>query len=256
MPHDLLHILLIVCPLVFLAGFIDSIAGGGGLISLPAYLFAGLPAHQALATNKFSSTFGTALAFFRFAGSGKIRYKASLLAVAGALPGSFLGARLALACDEEYLKYLLFAVIPVIAAVVLVKKDFGGQDRSASVPAARTAVISFLAGSVIGTYDGFFGPGTGTFLILIMTGLIGFDLTTSSGNAKVVNLASNVAALAAFILSGKVLYLVGIPAALSGMLGGWLGSGLAVKKGAGAIKPIFLLVLLLLFGKIGIDLFR
>ncbi len=254
MEH-LLPTLAIICPLIFLAGFIDSIAGGGGLISLPAYLLTGLPAHQALATNKFSSSFGTLFATIRFIKGGKVHIKSSLAAVAGALPGSFLGARLALSLDEKYLKYLLIAVIPVIAAVILIKKDFGLQNISAYLTNKKMSAISFLAGLLIGTYDGFFGPGTGTFLILVMTGLIGFDLTTSSGNAKVVNLASNISAVTAFIISGKVLYIIGIPAAFFGILGGWIGSGLAVRKGAKAIKPVFMLVLAILLIKIIIDLF-
>lgn len=246
--------LAIVCPLIFLAGFIDSIAGGGGLISLPAYLFAGLPAHQAIATNKLSSTFGTLLAAIRFAKKGKIHYRSALVSVAGALPGSFTGAKLALACDEKYLKYLLLAMLPVIAAVVLLKKDFGNNDRSSTLSTSRTAALSLLAGLVVGAYDGFFGPGTGTFLILISTGLIGFDLTTSSGNAKIVNLASNISALVTFIISGNVIFLIGLPAALFGMLGNWIGSGLAVKNGAKAIKPVFVIVLIILFSKITFDI--
>ena len=104
-------------------------------------------------------------------------------------------------------------------------------------------------------YDGFFGPGTGSFLILTYTAVIGFDLTTASGNAKIVNLASNVAALITFILGGKIVYLLGIPAAISGILGNWIGSGLAIKNGSKVIRPVFIGVISMLFLKVGYDLF-
>jgi len=249
-----IQIILIVCPLIFLAGFIDSIAGGGGLISLPAYLFAGLPMHNAIATNKFSSTFGTAISTYRYIKSGSANLKSALASVVGALVGSYAGARLALALDEKYLQYFLIIALPVIAVFVLTRKNFGKDDTAFNLPPSKVVVFSVISGFVIGAYDGFFGPGTGTFLILAYTGIIGFNLKTASGNAKIVNLASNVAALITFIFSNKVMFQIGIPAALCGTLGNWLGSGLAIKKGSGVIKPFIIVVILLLFGKIFYDL--
>ena len=245
-----LHMLLIICPLTFLAGFIDSIAGGGGLISLPSYLFIGLPAHAALGTNKFSSSVGTLVAALRYAKNKRIHYRSALTAAASALPGSFAGAQLALALDEKFLKIFLVAALPAIAIFVLTRPKFGGEDRSSRLSAGRIAVLSLASGFLIGMYDGFFGPGTGTFLVLVFTGILGFDITTASGNTKVVNLASNIAALAAFVSGGTVVFAVGIPAALSGVIGNWLGSGLAVKNGERVIRPVFFIALLLLFGKI------
>lgn len=249
-----LNTLLIICPLVFVAGFIDSIAGGGGLVSLPAYLFVGLPVHFAYGTNKFSSSFGTFFSALRFMKSGQINYRSAISSVAGALVGSFLGAKAALALDDKYLKYCLIIMLPVIAVFILTRRGFGENDSTKNLSTKKIAVLSVLSGLLIGAYDGFFGPGTGTFLILVYTGVIGFNLTTASGNAKIVNLASNISALATFIAGGTVLFWVGIPAALFGMLGNWIGSGLAIKKGAKIIKPIFIVVIVLLFIKVGFEL--
>jgi uncharacterized protein len=249
-----LQTLLIICPLTFLAGFIDSIAGGGGLISLPSYLFIGLPSHAALGTNKFSSSIGTLVATIRYAKNKSIHYKSAFFAAAAALLGSYLGARLALAFDEKYLRLVLVGLLPVIAVFILTRRKFGEENKAASLAPQKILILSIIAGFVIGAYDGFFGPGTGTFLILVFTGMIGFDLATASGNTKVVNLASNIAALVAFIAGGAVVFSIGIPAALSGVLGNWIGSGLAIRNGAKVIRPVFTGVMVLLFGKILWDL--
>ena len=247
--------LLKVCPLIFAAGFVDSIAGGGGLISLPAYLFAGLPVHFAYGTNKFSSTFGTFFSTLRYMRNGQVYFASAAVSAAAALVGSHYGARAALALDEKYLRYCLIVLLPVIGAFVVTRRKFGETDTTKELAKTKILALSLAAGLVIGAYDGFFGPGTGTFLILVYTGVIGFNLTTASGNAKVVNLASNIAALLTFILGGKVNFLIGIPAALFGILGNWIGSGLAIKSGAKVIRPVFMGVLVLLFATIVKDFF-
>lgn len=249
-----LKIILIICPLVFLAGLIDSIAGGGGIISLPAYIFVGLPVHLASGTNKFSSTCGTILSVARFIKNKKVHFKSAYFSVFTSLLGSFLGAKAALALDARYLKYCLMIILPFIAIFLVFKKDFGKKDTSTILSNKKVITLSLLSGLIMGAYDGFIGPGTGTFLILIYTSLIGFDFTTASGNAKIVNLASNVSALVTFILNGKVLFWLAVPAAISCIIGHWIGSGLAIKNGSKIIKPIFMVVVILLFIKIGIDL--
>lgn len=252
--HITLNTLAIICPLIFIAGFIDSIAGGGGLISLPAYLLAGLPIHYAYGTNKFSSTFGTFFSTFRFMKNGKIHYRAAIAAAVCALLGSHLGARLALALDEKYLRYCLVVLLPVIAVFVLTRRNFGSSDTAGILSKKRITILSALSGLLIGAYDGFFGPGTGMFLILVYTGIMGFNLTTASGSAKVVNLSSNIAALITFIAGGSVAFSAGIPAAVFGILGNWIGSGLAIRNGPKVIRPIFVAVVMMLFAKILYDL--
>jgi uncharacterized protein len=254
--HATLNMLLIICPLIFIAGFIDSIAGGGGIISLPAYLFIGLPIHFALGTNKFSSSIGTVFSTFRFMRSGKVHYKSAVFSIFGALLGSFLGAKAALALDDRYLRYFLIVSLPVIAVFILTKRGFGEQNKAVIISNTKLVVLSALSGLIIGAYDGFFGPGAGAFLILIYTTILGFNITVASGNAKIVNLASNISAVFTFMIGGKVAFAVGIPAALFGILGNWIGAGLAVKNGARIIKPVFVCVVVLLFLKISIDLFK
>lgn len=246
--------LFIICPLIFAAGFVDSIAGGGGLISLPAYIFTGMPAHFAYGTNKFSSTLGTFFAALRYMRNGQVHLKSAAASAACAVVGSYLGAKGALALDDRYLRLFLVAALPFIAAFILTRKGFGETDRTAGLGTVKMIVLSAVSGLLIGAYDGFFGPGTGTFLILAYTGIIGFDLRTASGNTKIVNLASNIAALVTFAAGGKVMLQVGIPAAVCGILGNIIGSGLAVKNGAKIIRPVFICVILLLFLKIGYDL--
>lgn len=248
------HLLLIVFPLIFLAGFIDAIAGGGGLISLPSYFLLGLPPHMAYGTNKFSSCMGTTFSMFRFIRSKRVHLQSAIASVCSALVGSTIGARIVLMLDEKYLRYCLIVLLPVIAVFVMTQRGFG-EGVKKNLSERKILILSLLSGLVIGTYDGFFGPGAGSFLILAYTGLLGFDLTTSSGNAKIVNLASNVGALVTFILNDKVFFAVAVPAAFFGILGNWIGSGLAIKNGAKIIKPVFVGVLVLLFLKISFDLF-
>ncbi|MDP4092964.1 MAG: TSUP family transporter [Bacillota bacterium] len=245
-----------VCPLIFVAGFVDSIAGGGGLISLPAYLFAGLPVHYAYGTNKLSSTFGTMFSAFRFLKNGKIHLKSAVAAVISALFGSYLGAKAALALSDIYLRYFLIIMLPVAAVFIITRKKFGEENRISYLSGFKIFGLSLLIGLVMGVYDGFFGPGTGTFLILLFTGVIGFNLTVASGNAKLVNLASNIAALVTFSADSKVFFELGIPAAIFGIAGNWLGSGLAIKNGAKIIKPVLVVVIILLFAKILYDVFK
>jgi uncharacterized membrane protein YfcA len=248
-----LSVFLIVCPLVFLAGFVDSIAGGGGLISLPAYLVAGVPVHVALGTNKCSSTLGALTASFRYYRNGYVDIILCLPSIAAALAGSALGAFLTLRADERYLQWLLVIVLPVTAFYVFKKKRF--EAPAAALSRRRTIIISTLISFVIGGYDGFFGPGTGTFLILLYTGAARIDPRTASGNAKLVNLASNLAAAVLFLVNRRVILPLGLAAGIFSLAGSYLGSGLVIRRGAKVIRYVILAVLGLLFIKIAGDLF-
>lgn len=247
---ELAHIWLIVCPLVFLGGLIDAVAGGGGLITLPAYLLAGLPAHLASGTNKCGNAFGTFLSTGRFLKRGDVHLPSAIAGAAGALVGAWIGTRLNLIVPEQILYYIMLAVVPVMAIFLVLKRDFGQEDRSHELGRLQLMAMSLGIGLVIGGYDGFFGPGAGTFLILAFTGLCRFDLLTASGNTKVANSASNLASLVTFALAGKVLWSVGIPAALCGIAGNYIGSGLALKGGAKVIRPMFFVVLGLLLARL------
>lgn len=254
MTQELIMQLAIVCPLVFLAGFVDSVAGGGGLISLPAYLFAGIPVHMAYGTNKFSSACGTAVATAKYMRHGYISLKLALISAAGALLGSAVGAKMVLLASERVLQMTLMCILPVVAVFLLFNRNFGKEDGKKKDYSDTSLLVRAVAiGLAIGWYDGFFGPGTGTFLVIAFTGLMGMTLTGATGNAKVVNLASNTAALVTYILGGSVLYMVAIPAAVCNIAGNYLGASLAVKNGAKFIRPLIFVSIGLLMAKIVMD---
>jgi uncharacterized membrane protein YfcA len=243
-------VFLIVCPLVFLGGFIDSIAGGGGLIALPAYLMAGVPAHFALGTNKLSAAGGTAVASFRYYKNKYVDILLCLPSIAAALAGSALGSSLALVADERILRWVLLVVLPVTAFYVFKKKN---PDRGPPLPRIKTMVYSLIISFFLGGYDGFSGPGTGTFLILLYNGIVKIDTRTASGNAKLVNFASNISALALFLYNGRVLIPLGCCAAVFNILGAYIGSGLVIQRGTKIIRYAMLAVLVLIFVKIAWD---
>lgn len=240
---------LIVCPLVFLAGFIDSIAGGGGLISLPAYLIAGLPPHFAIATNKLSSFMGVSLSTGRFFKNKMIDLKLALPSMALALAGSAVGARLILLVSGEAVKYLLLAALPVIAFFMLRKKDLDAHPDSGISPRKQYLIV-LSASLFIGAYDGFYGPGTGTFLLIIYSQLAKMPLRLASGNVKAVNFASNLGSLAVFILNGRVICALGLVAGIFSLLGNYIGSGMVLKNGSKIVRPVIVAVLALLFLKL------
>ncbi len=245
---------LIVCPFLFLAGFVDSIAGGGGLISLPAYLFAGLPIHNTLATNKFSSTFGSSVATIRYARRGLIPLKLALPAAAAAFLGSSVGAHISLILEERVLLTLMLVVLPFVAFVVLnrnLMKDIGTENEKIT---GRTYAVAVAASLFIGMYDGLYGPGTGTFLIIALTVFAQLSLRTSQGLTKAINVTSNIAALIIFLRNGQVVLPVAAAGALSNMAGNWCGSGMVMSKGAAVVRPVMLLVLFLLFLKVAGEL--
>ena len=243
-------IYLVVCPLVFLAGFVDSVAGGGGLISLPAYLFVGIPPHLAAGTNKVVNGIGTGAAAWRYLRSGKVKLRIALWAAAGALMGASIGAKLALWCPETVLQACMLAALPVVAVILAVKKDFGTVAAAGRTWTAwQEHGLSVLIGLLIGIYDGLLGPGTGTFMIMGFTLVLGTDLLTASGCAKIANLASNVASAVVWITAGKVLWRLVGPAVVFVVLGNLAGSRYAIRGGSKRVRGMIFVVLGLLFVK-------
>ena len=244
------QMLLIVCPLVFLAATVDAIGGGGGLISLPAYLLAGLPPALAGGSNKLSASMGTLIATFKYFKDGKMLIKPGLCAVAGALPGAWVGAQLLQMVDEQFIRIFLLVAIPLVACLMLIKRN--APIEAKPITTARLWGC-FLLGLGTGLYDGFFGPGTGTLLIMGLTYLIGMDMIIASGTAKLINLASNISALGALLSGGNVLLPLALPAMAFSIAGGYLGSWLAIRRGATFIRKIMLVVLALLVLKLAFD---
>jgi len=241
---------LIVCPLVFLAGLVDSIGGGGGLISLPAYLFAGLPVHSAIATNKLSSSIGTSVSVARFIRRGLVNLKLAVPSVVAAIGGSALGANLALSVSDEAMRYILFAVLPLAAFFVLNRKTFQDEGKHEVVADQRTMIVCLISAFVIGMYDGFYGPGTGTFLIIAFTVFARMTVTSANAQAKIINLTANISSLAVYLVNGQVLIPLGLAAAVCNMAGNYVGSGLALQQGTRIVRPVIIGVLILLMSKI------
>jgi len=245
---------LIICPLVFLAGFVDSIAGGGGLISLPAYMIAGVPAHNAIATNKLSSSMGTTISVFRYGKNGYIPWKQAIFCAVSAFVGSNLGARLSLLISDDILKIIMLFLLPVTAIFVLGKRTLDVEREALSE--VKTILLSMLVAVVIGAYDGFYGPGTGTFLILFLTVIAHMNLKNANGVAKAINYSSNISALVVFLINGKAIIPLGLAAGLFSILGNYLGSKLFDKKGVIAVKPVMIGVLTIFFVKVVYELIQ
>lgn len=243
---------LIVCPLLFLAGFIDAIGGGGGLISIPAYMISGVPVHKAIATNKLSSCMGTGLTTWQYWVNGYIQPKLAMLCLTAALIGSPVGAEIALCIDGDIFKLLMLAILPVTAFYVFKKKEIGKNTEKLSFK--KTAAISVAAALAVGMYDGFYGPGTGTFLMLLLTGAAKLDIYTAAGTTKVINLTTNIGSMIIYILNGKVLFLLGLAAGVFNMAGNFLGARFFRDKGSDIVRPIILVVLVMFFIKIIIEI--
>ena len=239
---------LIVCPLTFLGGFVDAVAGGGGLISLPAYMIAGLPVHNAIATNKLSSGMGTTIATYRLARLGYIPWRKAALCIVMAIIGSSTGAKLALMVDAELFKKLMLVIIPATAIYVMRNKNM--DEPKEPLGDRQTVIRASLVALLIGVYDGFYGPGTGTFLILLLSGFAHISLKESNGIAKSINLTTNLSSLAVYLMNGKVIILLGLAGGLFGIAGNYIGVTFFKNKGAKAVRPLMIVVLVIFFIRI------
>ncbi len=298
--------MLLLSLLLFLAGFVDSIAGGGGLISLPAYLIVGLPPHQAIASNKFSAAVGTTASAFRFFRKGYMS-RECLLYIVLAMLGAQVGSRLVVHIPERLFQGIMLIVLPLVALFSFLSQrrrekleqeqkearqktlesktlttPQGGEAASAApklqknktqaapqnsdkttinsqIPAKvshRQLLIASAGSLLIGCYDGLYGPGTGTFLLLLLSELAGYNMTHAAGTTKAVNLASNIGSLIFFFSTDLIRYAYALPGAAFCMLGHVVGSALVVKKGRKMVQAIIFVVLLLLFIKVISDMLQ
>ena len=219
----------------FVGGVIDSIAGGGGLITMPAMLLAGLPPHVTLGTGKFASTIGTVPALLNYARSGFVVWRMVPAGVACALAGSWAGSSLALLLDSSTLGNILICLLPIGLLATLCPKKSGEGVPRPQQGWLFWGVMCTVAFAV-GMYDGFFGPGTGSFFIIAFHFILRMGLVEASGTAKVFNLASNAGAMITFCIGGKVWYALAVPMACASMTGNWVGSRLAICMGPGIVR--------------------
>lgn len=227
----------------FCAGLIDAIVGGGGLILLPALfaLFPHTPPATLFGTNKSASVWGTAMAVSQYARRVSVNWTVMLPGAMAALVGGFLGAWHVTLVDPGFLRKLLPFVLGAVFAYTLLKKEMG-QVHAPHSSLRRARVLATLIGAVLGWYDGFFGPGTGSFLMIAMVRIMGFDFLHASVNAKILNLATNLAALTLFGLKGHVMWPVGLVMAVANVTGAFVGVRLALRHGSGFVRKLFIVV--------------
>lgn len=231
----------------FIAAFVDSVVGGGGLISVPALLVTGMPPTVVLGTNKLAGTFSSLTSTISFLRSGKVNISLVKYLFPVSFAGAVLGAYTVRHIPPDFLKPLVIVLLILVAVYTLCKKDWGEQATYAGMT-GKMAVLSAITAFILGFYDGFFGPGTGSFLIFAFL-FIGFDFVQSAGNAKVLNFASNFAALAAFVWMDSVHYLYGIIMAAGMIAGAVAGSQVAIRQGATYVRPLFIAVTVILISK-------
>ncbi len=239
----------------FCAGMVDAVVGGGGLIQIPALIntFPNAPVATLLGTNKLASVCGTTVAARSYIGRVNIPWRLVLPAALSAFAMSFLGAAAVSLVPQSWLRPIVLVLVITMAFYIFHKKDFGAMQRHQEF-GVRERILSVLIGGGIGFYDGLFGPGTGSFLIFLFVRYFAFDFLQASASAKFVNIATNLAALMFFIPSGNVLYKIAIPAALFNMLGSYTGTWLALKRGAGFVRILFLCLLVVLTFKLAYDM--
>ncbi len=222
-----------------IAGFVDSIAGGGGLIALPVLIFIGLPPQAALGTLKLQGSFGTFSAAYNFISKGHISLKAALPGVVYTLIGASAGSLLVQSLDPHFIKPLITVLLALVFIYMLFNTHLGRYQR---IPRMGPLFYYAVFGISLGFYDGFFGPGTGSFWTFSLMLLLGYDMIKAVGYTKVMNFTSNIVALVWFILGGNVVYSIGLTMAAGQLIGARLGSNLAMTRGAGIIRPIYLTV--------------
>ena len=247
--------LFIICPLIFIGGFVDAIGGGGGLITLPAYIISGFPVIFAIGTNKISSVMGTSIAVIKFIRDGYMNLKLSIFGVIFAMIGSSLGAKTALLISDHIFKIMMLFVLPVTAYYVFKSQDLlRNESNSDSEITTRTYIICVLVAFFLGFYDGFYGPGAGTFMLLLMAGAGRLSVQKANGAAKAINFATNLAAVAVYFTNGKAILPVGIAAGIFSILGNYIGAKFFEKGGAKTVRPVILVVLSLFFVRVIYDL--
>jgi uncharacterized membrane protein YfcA len=239
----------LLCVAAFFAAFVDSIAGGGGLISLPAFMITGISPHMALGTNKFSSTCASFTSSIKFAQSGKVDFKILKFLLPFTLVGAVMGTHTMLKINAGYLNSIVMVLLLFVSIYSVFSKNVGMEDKF-KVLKKKSIFLGILLAFSLGFYDGFFGPGTGSFLIFGLIYIFNFDFVRSGGNSKVLNFTSNITSLSVFLINGQIDYRLGIPAAISMIIGSKLGASTAILKGSKLIRPIFITISLCLSVKI------
>jgi uncharacterized membrane protein YfcA len=250
------YIIILLCIASFIAGFIDAIVGGGGLIQTPTalILLPNLPVASVIGTLKIPGFSGTSMAAYQYLKSTKVNWNLFLMMAFVSFGFAYLGSSLLNIMQNDFMKPLLFLVLILLLAYTYFKKDFG-QFQTKKLTQKQTYTYGILICVVLGFYDGFIGPGTGSLLIMAFIAILGFDFLQANSYAKLVNLATNFGSITLFVMKGKIIWSIAIPMALCNVTGSWLGTRLAISKGNGFIRIFFLIVVGLALIRFGYDVF-
>ncbi len=248
--------MVLLAVLAFIAGFIDAVVGGGGLIQLPFLLinFPKIPLPVIFGTNKIAALCGTAVSAVRYARQIKFNFKLLAVISVFCFIASFAGAKVINLINPNVLKPLILLILVAVAIYTFFKKNFGAA-HSKNLPEAKQLLYGSLIGIAVGFYDGFFGPGTGSFFVLGFVFVLGFDFLHASAYAKIVNCITNISALIVFVKDGNYILPLAILMALFNMAGSFIGSHMALKRGNGFVRVIFLLIVSIMIAKYGYDVF-
>lgn len=251
-----IYIIILLCTAAFLAGFVDAIVGGGGLIQTPIamILLPNLAVSTIIGSLKIPSFSGTALAARQYLKKVDMNWKLLSVMAIVAFASAFLGSTLLTKVHNDFMKPLLLVVLTMIAIYTFAKKDFGTHQVK-NISENKQLFFAIIISIIIGFYDGFIGPGTGSFLVLAFVIVLGFDFLHASANAKMVNLATNIGSICLFIYKGKIIWTIAIPMAICNAIGGFIGAKLAIKKGNGFIRVFFLIVVIGTLLRFGYDVF-
>lgn len=246
-------LVILACIAGFIGAMVDAIVGGGGLVTTPALLALGLPTHLALGTNKFASTMGAMSSTYHYFKSGNMNGRLLKYVLPFSLIGSAFGVLTVLGIDPEFLKKVIIGLVLLIGTYTIARKDLGMENKFLGLT-KKNIFLGMCLALTLGFYDGFFGPGTGSFLIFGLISIYGFDFVKASANTRVLNLTSNITALILFLLNGKVYFLIAVPMGICMMIGAKVGSQMAIEKGSKFIKPVFVVMSLLLVIKMTLDI--
>ena len=243
---EYLSSLFYLVPLLLIAGVLDGIAGGGGIIALPAYLLTGMPVHSAYACNKLQSGLGTFCSCYKYVKEGFADLKMTLFALPLTILSSFLATRLILHTDSEKVKLIIVCCIPIAVVLMFLRRKITSKTLKRQEMSMKTVLLSMLAGALLGTYDALFGPGGGTIAMILFSILLSYDLRVGNGNGKVIIFASNITATINYIVSGYMIWYISIPCAIANMIGSYLGAAIVIKKGEKIVFPAMLTVITVL----------
>jgi uncharacterized membrane protein YfcA len=239
------YVIILLCLAAFAAGFVDAIVGGGGLVQTPVALIVlpNIPVANIIGTLKIPAFSGTSFAAAQYLRSVKLNWKLLLVMMGLAIPSAYLGSVLLTQVSNDFMKPLLLVVLSLLVVYTYAKKNFG-QHADKSHSTRQQLLYAVVISMIVGFYDGFIGPGTGSFFVVAFISLLGFDFLQASANAKMVNLATNFGSICLFAAKGKIIWGIAIPMAVCNALGGFLGARLAISRGNKFIRIFFLVVVI------------